>query len=88
MTGEYSIEFLPAARRQLKKLPKPAQKKIASLLDELSIDPRPLNCKFLQGPLKGFVRVRSGDYRIIYSIQDDKLIVFIVKIGARKDVYE
>jgi mRNA interferase RelE/StbE len=83
----YGIELLPAARRQLRKLPQPAQEQIRSLIDALKQDPRPAGCKALKGDLKGFYRVRTGDYRVIYAIRDDVLLILVVKIADRREAY-
>ncbi len=84
---KYSIEFRPAVLKNLKRFPKKdlvrIKKKIAGLSIEL---PSPNTTK-----MKGnnpFHRIRSGNYRIIYEIHDDKVIILIVKVGHRKDVYK
>ena len=88
MTSRYSIELLPAARRSLKKLKKSDQMRASKLIDALADDARPPGCKRLKGPLKDYYRVRSGNIRVVYGIWDEKLLILIVKIGDRKDVYE
>lgn len=85
--SRYRVELLAAARRQLKKLPKSAQKQIATLIDALAEDPRPHGYKPLQGPLKGLFRVRSSDYRIIYAVEDKVLLITVIKIGNRREIY-
>ncbi|MCH9646326.1 MAG: type II toxin-antitoxin system RelE/ParE family toxin [Proteobacteria bacterium] len=83
----YSIEFRPGAVKSLKRLPKQDLVKIKSKIDQLAKNlPNPSITK-----LKGnnsFHRVRSGNYRIIYEINGDELIILIVKIGHRKDIYK
>lgn len=85
----YTIEFRPAARREFKKLPAQFKKQITLKIDSLADNPRPVDTKKLQDSPLGtdLYRVRVGDYRIIYSIFDKMLIVLIVKIGGRGDVY-
>jgi len=83
----YSVELLPAARRQLRKLPSKAQRQIRDLITTLADDPRMHGIKALQGDLKGFYRVRSGNYRVIYTIKDDLLLVLVVTIADRKEAY-
>jgi mRNA interferase RelE/StbE len=52
----------------------------------LATNPRPANCKKLKG-FKGLYRIRAGDYRIIYRIEDNALIIEVIRIGDRKDIY-
>lgn len=82
----YSILLAPAAERQLKALTEPAQKRIVKRLRILKDNPRPQGVKKLTGE-EDLYRIREGDYRIVYTIQDKKLIVLVVKIGDRKEVY-
>lgn len=83
----YQVVFKPAAQRQLKKLPPPIQQDLIELIERLSQEPRPLACKKLKGRQNQY-RIRSGEYRIIYSIEDTSLTIRVVKIGHRRDVYE
>lgn len=82
----YQIEILPAARRQLKKLPASARSQILNRIEDLELDPRPPGVVKLEGE-DGLYRVRSGDYRILYTIDDDQVFIFVVKVGHRRDVY-
>jgi len=82
----YSILLAPPAERQLKSLTDSVQKRIAKRLKSLRENPRPQGVKKLAGE-EDLYRIRDGDYRIIYTIQDKELIVLVVKIGNRKDVY-
>jgi len=83
----YRVEFGPAAARQFKKLIRPVQEVITKRLEELAINPRPPGVKKLQGE-ENLYRVREGDYRIVYEIQDQALLVIVVKVGHRSDVYK
>ncbi len=82
----YDVEIVPAAKRQIKKLSKPVQKLIVERLEELAINPRPPSVLKMEGE-EGFYRVRVGDYRIIYEIQDRAFLIIVVKVGHRGDVY-
>lgn len=82
----YEVEIAPAAKRQIKKLTKPIQKLIVERLEQLAINPRPPGVLKMEGE-EGFYRVRVGDYRIIYEIQDRTLLIVVVKVGHRGDVY-
>ncbi len=84
---QYSVEYRPAVLKNLKRFPKRDLAKIKKKLEELGANlPFPNTTK-----MKGnnpFHKVRSGDYRIIYEIHDDRLVILVVKIGHRKDVYK
>jgi mRNA interferase RelE/StbE len=82
----YKIIVSPIAAKSLKSLPQNMKKRIDAKISALAKNPRPADVKILRGEL-GLFRVRVGDYRIIYKIKDDRLLVLIVKIGHRKDVY-
>jgi mRNA interferase RelE/StbE len=83
----YVVEFSPAARRQLRKLDPPILKRILRRIEKLEKQPRPKSAKKLQGSGEPLYRVRESDYRIVYSIEDDRLIVLVVRIGHRGEVY-
>ena len=84
----YGIEFKPAAARDLKRLPIAAAKRVARAIDRLGTEPRPRGVKKLQGKAEHvFYRVRVGDYRVIYQVHDDQVLVLVVRIADRKDAY-
>ncbi|MGQ0810341.1 MAG: type II toxin-antitoxin system RelE family toxin [Nitrospiraceae bacterium] len=82
----YSIFLAPPAERQLKALAKLFQKRIVKRLNTLRDNPRPQGVKKLEGE-DNLCRVREGDHRIIYTIRDEELIVLVLKIGDRTEVY-
>ena len=82
----YRVFLTPAADRQLAKLPGPVREMVAAVLVTLASNPRPTGCVKLSGSTDLW-RVRVRDYRIIYTIADDQLVVTVVTIGHRKDVY-
>lgn len=82
----YAVDFLKTAEEELAGLPKRAQRQIVKRIEGLKDDPRPAGIKQLKGPEK-FFRLRVGDYRVIYLIEGDRLVVLIVRVGDRKDVY-
>ena len=82
----YEVVLKPSATRELRKLEKPIRKRIGKKIDELAENPRPPDAKALAGG-EGFLRVRAGEYRIVYTIQDRALIVLVVRIGHQRDIY-
>ncbi len=85
----YRIEFQPAGRRSLTKLDSFIRRKVIVDIQKLAEDPRPLGVKKLKGS-DGLYRVYAGpgkDYRVIYEIKDAILLILVVKVGDRKDVY-
>ena len=82
----YSIEVASAARRQLKKLDQATRRRIARRIDSLADDPRPDGVAKLTDVSPPLYRVREGDYRIVYAIYDDRLVVLVVRIAHRSEV--
>jgi mRNA interferase RelE/StbE len=82
----YDIEVLPAGARALKKLEPRVAARLSGAIDALADEPRPHGVKKLEGA-KDLYRVRVGQYRIIYQIHDDKLVIVVVTLGHRRDVY-
>lgn len=83
---EYRIELRPAAVRALRKLDPQVRPRIHGVIALLAQDPRPPAARALQG--RPGLRVRVGDYRIIYTVDDDVLLVVVVALGHRRDVYD
>jgi mRNA interferase RelE/StbE len=83
----YQIEFLPSARKELTSFPRGAQERIGKKIDSLSINPRPHGVEKLEGKRGSFYRLRVGDYRILYEIQDEILLILVIKVGHRREVY-
>lgn len=86
MTARYHVDVLPPAARQLRKLDAPARRRVQAAIELLAVDPRPAGAQQLVGGA-GEWRVRTGDYRIVYEIHDDVLVVLVVAVGHRKDIY-
>lgn len=82
----YRIEFLADAKKDLTALPMKIQKQVSKKIDALTINPRPSQCIKLTTP-GDFYRIRSGDYRIVYTIKDEVLIVLVVRVAHRREVY-
>jgi mRNA interferase RelE/StbE len=83
--AEYEIYFKESVEKDFRTIPKKDLKKIIDCIEALSKDPRPPGHEKLTGQER--YRIRQGLYRIIYSIQDKELTIWVVKVGHRKDVY-
>ena len=84
----YEIEIARPARKQLKKLDTEVRRRIARRIDGLAKEPRPEGVVKLTDVSPPLYRVREGQYRILFTIDDDKLIVLVVRIGHRSEVYK
>jgi mRNA interferase RelE/StbE len=82
----YTVEFLRSAARELASLPKSRQKQVARHIEGLRENAFPSGVKKLEGEDRLY-RLRAGDYRLIYEIDDDRKVVTMIKIGHRRDVY-
>lgn len=82
----YQVDLSKRAKRQLSKLDSDTQASIGAAIDALAVDPRPAGVKKLKGE-ETVYRIRVRDYRILYEIQDDELLILVIKIGHRREVY-
>ena len=82
----YTIDLRPRARRSLRQLDPPVRKAVAQIIDALTVDPRPPGFLPLTGQ-RPYLRVRSGDYRIIYTVDDRSRVVTVAAIGHRREIY-
>lgn len=83
----HSVTLSPMAARQLRKLDAQARRRIQAALDLLAEQPRPPSATRLVGGA-GEWRVRTGDHRIVYAIEDDHLLILVLRLGHRREVYE
>ena len=83
----YGVEVTDVALKTLSRLPKQVRGRLWGRIRALAEDPRPAGWKALQGALKGSCSLRVGDYRVICRIEDQRLVVVVVEVGARGDVY-
>jgi mRNA interferase RelE/StbE len=83
--GKYKIIFRKSVAQDMRRIPNRDLRRILAAIDSLSEEPRPPGVEILSGQEK--YRVRQGNYRIIYEISDKSVIVVVVKVGHRKDVY-
>lgn len=82
----HEIKVSPAAARQLKKIDGRALSQIAAKIDSLAVEPRPHGCEKLSG-YDDLYRVRVGDYRIVYGVEDRLVLIVVLKVGNRAEVY-
>lgn len=82
----YRIEVKPQAEKALARIPNPHRRRVAKAIDSLARVPRPSGCVKLAGADDAY-RLRVGDYRIVYQIVDRVLVVYVIRVAHRKDVY-
>ena len=84
--ASYKVEFSKRVRKDFRKIPEHDANRILGKIKALAEEPLPAHLKKLKG--EELFRIRLGNYRVIYSIEDEKMLVFVVKLGHRKDVYK
>jgi mRNA interferase RelE/StbE len=84
----YTVEISTSAAKSLAKIEKKARLRIVGAIELLAIDPRPRGVLMLRGGEQGRWRARVGDHRIVYAIEDDRLIVLALRVAHRLKVYE
>lgn len=87
MNSKYSVRIEPHAWKQLMSFNQRLQEKLLVAIESLENEPRPSGCKKLKDRA-GLFRVRVGDYRIIYDVMDAVLVVLVVEVGDRKEIYD
>ena len=83
--GPFDVRVVPSVRKDLRGIPKTVVRRILDAIDGLSTNPRPPGCKKLTST--NLYRLRSESYRIVYEINEVEVVVIVVKVGHRKDVY-
>lgn len=83
--ASYSLQIKRSAAKELEAVPLKDRRRLVTRIEGLRTEPRPPGCEKLSGDDK--YRIRQGNYRILYEIQDQALIVTVVRIGDRRDVY-
>lgn len=83
--ADYKIKIKKSAQKEIKQLSDKDLKRVVDKIALLAKDPRPEGCKKLSGDEK--YRIRVGNYRVLYSIEDQILVIYVVKVGHRRDVY-
>lgn len=85
--SSYRVEFTAAAAKELRKLDPGIRRRILSGISELERDPRPAGCKKLAGETNAW-RIRTGDYRVHYDVIENILVVTVVRVAHRREVYK
>jgi Cytotoxic translational repressor of toxin-antitoxin stability system len=84
----YTVTLRPSARRELEGLPVAAQRSVVRAVDGLATNPRPRGSRLLRGKTAERIwRLRVGDYRVLYEIHDTELVVLVIRLGHRREVY-
>ena len=82
----FTIEYAKSAEKELERLPKKAIERIRESIDNLSKEPHPPGSKKLKGE-DGTYRIRVGDYRVIYEVYEEEIVILVIRIRHRKDAY-
>lgn len=85
MTGSYNVVLKRSAEKELRAIPKPDIQRVVARLQGLAHDPRPRGCEKMEGA--NLYRVRQGDWRVLYEVDDTAKRVMVVKIGHRREIY-
>ena len=83
----YEVEWATSALRELRKLDKQVARRVITAATRLGTDPRPVGARALAGQPPGVMRLRVGDYRVVYQIEDAKIVVTVVRVAHRREVY-
>lgn len=83
----YEVSLAPAAARQMRKFDPQGRRRVQAVIELLATDPRPPSATRLVGGA-GEWRVRTGDYRIVYEIEDERLLVLVLSVGHRREIYQ
>lgn len=84
--SRYRVEIARRAFKSIARLPHKEQQRVRAAIDLLADQPRPPGCAALAGE-ESVYRVRVGDYRILYEVIDDRLVIQVIRVGHRRDVY-
>ncbi|MGH9068889.1 MAG: type II toxin-antitoxin system RelE family toxin [Acidimicrobiales bacterium] len=83
----YAIEWRPSARKQVRRLDVPTRRRVLAAISTLSEEPRPVGSVTLTGS-PGWRRIRIGSHRVVYEVQDDSLVVLVLRVGSRGGIYQ
>ncbi|WP_182050107.1 type II toxin-antitoxin system RelE family toxin [Changpingibacter yushuensis] len=82
----YAISYVPSAEKAMLKLDRVTVRRVADAISELASELRPLGCLQMKGG-DGELRIRVGDYRVVYDVRDEELVVLVLRLGHRREIY-
>ena len=85
---KFEISVKTSAQKEARKVPPKTLLKLKQALDKLAENPRPHGAKRLQGTKEEIYRIRVGDYRVLYEIKENQLVIIVIRIAHRKNVYK
>ena len=85
-TPRYTVVIDQAAQKSMRRLPRDLQERLGRAILVLETNPRPNNSRQLEG-FRNTYRLRVGDWRIIYTVEDDRLVITVIRVGSRGDIY-
>ena len=85
--ASYQIEWRRSTRKEIRRINRSVVPRIIEAVESLSIEPRPVGCKKMRGSECAY-RIRVGDYRIVYEIYDHRILIEVIRVGHRRDIYE
>lgn len=83
--GRFELRFKPSVAKDLRGVPKSDIRRLLNRIESLRDEPRPAGCEKLTG--RELYRIRQGVYRVVYSVDDDRVVIEVIKVGHRRDVY-
>ena len=83
---QYEITYAQSALKALRKIDRGMARRIVTAIDALARDPRPHGCKQLKGG-SGEMRIRVGNYRVVYDVDDGEIVILVLAIGHRREIY-
>lgn len=87
MSAHFELLYTTKVYKEVEKIEPDARRQVIEAIEELQKDARPQNSKKMRGEYSDYRRLRTGDYRVIYQVKDQKLQIVIVRAGHRKDIY-
>lgn len=82
----YAISYVPSVARAMRKLDRAVARRLVDAIGQLALDPRPPGCLQMKGG-DGELRIRVGDYRVVYDVRDDELVILVLRLGHRREIY-